>query len=157
MKQALILAIFSVIFMTACSSKTSQNTQYYLLNSPTQARTDIATNENLPLVALKLIELPDYLKEPSLVLQLSDHQLHYSHFHMWAEPLQMSLAESLIQELNISESHYYYLAESTPSDTAVKTNIMVKITAFHTTHQSQALLAGSYWFLHNDLNKDEKK
>lgn len=157
MKPLLILTIISIMLVTACSSNTTKNTQYYLLNSPTLTKNKVETNEHSSFVTLKLMELPDYLKQPSLVLQLSDHQLHYSHFHMWAEPLQVSLAQSLIQDLNTADNNFHYLTESVPSETAVKTELVVKITAFHATHQSQALLAGSYWLQYNNVHKEGKK
>tara|TARA_R110000787_G_scaffold97326_10_gene200946 strand:- start:175 stop:762 length:588 start_codon:yes stop_codon:yes gene_type:complete len=157
MKQVLILTFLLMMLITACSSNITPNTQYYLLNSPSQANKGVVNNENRALVALKLIELPDYLKQPSLVLQLSDHQLHYSHFHIWADPLQVSLAEALSQDLNTIDSHNYYITESTLSTATVKTDIVVKLSAFHVTHQSQAILAGSYWFQHRGMKNQEKK
>lgn len=100
MKQASIVTIFIIILLTACNSNPQQKTQYYLLNSPTNTNTLDHNNEDQQNIIVELLELPEYLKQPSLVLQLSSHQLHYSHFHMWAEPLQNSIAQALLQELN---------------------------------------------------------
>ena len=82
MKQALIIFSLSIMLITACSSNNTAKTQYYLLNSPTlnKASDNNNNNNNKPVVIINLLELPEYLKQASLVLQLSEHQLHYAHF-----------------------------------------------------------------------------
>ncbi len=155
MKQALIILSVSMMLMTACSSKNTAKTQYYLLNSPTLENTMGVNNLNTPRVVITLLELPDYLKQPSLVLQLSDHQLHYSQFHIWAEPLQSSITESLIQELNTQDNLHNYSVLLNPSSSA-ESEVSIKITAFHSTHQSQVILAGNYWLHDKNKKKSEK-
>ena len=109
MKQLLLITIVTIMLLGACSSNTPKKTQYYLLNSPTNINATAINNENTQNIAIKLLELPDYLKQPSLVLQLSSHQLHYSHFHMWAEPLQSSFSQALSQDLNHLDSRYHFI------------------------------------------------
>ena len=145
MKQASIVTIFIIILLTACNSNPQQKTQYYLLNSPTNTNTLDHNNEDQQNIIVELLELPEYLKQPSLVLQLSSHQLHYSHFHMWAEPLQKSIAQALLQELNQQDRRFHYVA-----------NTNVDITAFHATHQSQAILKGTFSIHDNNITITEK-
>tara|TARA_R110000787_G_scaffold65584_9_gene147637 strand:+ start:33047 stop:33658 length:612 start_codon:yes stop_codon:yes gene_type:complete len=157
MKQALIIFSLSIMLMTACSSNNTPKTQYYLLNSPTLTKASESENKNTnkPVIVINLLELPEYLKQASLVLQLSEHQLHYAYFHMWAEPLQTSITEGLIDDLNTIDSRYNYMAMQNPQQIKATTEVIVKITAFHATHQSQAILTGSYWLQHED-NKQAK-
>lgn len=156
MKNILIVAIVSIILLGACSSAPANKTQYYLLNSPTTGavNTDNKHNKNSQYLGITLLELPDYLRQPSLVLQLSSHQLHYSHFHMWAEPLQNSFTQALAQDLNNIDSHFNYIV--TPEKNQV-TAIVINITAFHATHQSQALLSGTYWLQGKGRGNSEQK
>lgn len=156
MKQALMVSIWSIFMFGACSSNNTPQTQYYLLNSPTSANLATAANENSKNVVITLLELPEYLKQPSLVLQLSSHQLHYSHFHMWAEPIQNSFVQALALDLNNITSRYQFIASATPNEINSTTNLVVKITAFHVTHQSQAILAGSYWLQTKDIKRQLK-
>ena len=151
MKTILIASIVSIILLTACSANTPQKTQYYLLNSPTSTNSAAVHNKNSQNIAITLIELPDYLKQPSLVLQLSSHQLHYSHFHMWAEPLQSSFLEALRQDLNHINSRLHYFVTAASSPEASSDVVFVKINAFHATHQSQAILTGTYWLQGKDF------
>ena len=157
MKKTLIVALVSIILLGACSSAPANKTQYYLLNSPTATgavNTDNKHNKNNPYFGITLLALPDYLRQPSLVLQLSSHQLHYSHFHMWAEPLQNSFTQALAQDLNNLASHLHYIV--TPEKSQV-TAVVINITAFHATHQSQALLTGTYWLQGKDMQNPEKE
>lgn len=152
MKQAAIVTIL-IILLTACSTNTQQKTQYYLLNSPTNINTLVQSNENQQNIIVTLLELPEYLKQPSLVLQLSSHQLHYSHFHMWAEPLQNSITKALLQDLNQKDSRFHYVVNTNANPKASKSNISIDITAFHATHQSQAILTGTFSIQDNNIAK----
>ncbi|ASP47336.1 PqiC family protein [Cognaticolwellia beringensis] len=151
MKPILIASIVSIILLTACSANTPQKTQYYLLNSPTSTSTAPIHNKNNQNIAITLIELPDYLKQPSLVLQLSSHQLHYSHFHMWAEPLQSSFLEALSQDLNDINSRVNYISTEASNHETSTDVVFVKVSAFHATHQSQAILTGTFWLQDKDF------
>jgi uncharacterized lipoprotein YmbA len=160
MKKTLIVAIVSIILLGACSSAPANKTQYYLLNSPTTTNavnTNNRHNKNSQHLSITLLELPDYLRQPSLVLQLSSHQLHYSHFHMWAEPLQKSFTQALAQDLNNIDSHFHYIVTPAKNHVTAKTSVVINITAFHATHQSQALLTGTYWLQGKDMQNPEKE
>jgi uncharacterized lipoprotein YmbA len=160
MKKTLIVAIVSIILLGACGSAPANKTQYYLLNSPTTTgavNTDNMHNKNSQPLGITLLALPDYLRQPSLVLQLSSHQLHYSHFHMWAEPLQNSFAQALAQDLNNIDSHFHYLITPAKNQVTAATAVVINITAFHTTHQSQAILAGTYWLQGKGVQHPEKE
>ena len=152
MKPALIIFLLSILSITACSSNTSPKTQYYILNSPTSdviksgqntKQSKKSANKAKPQLLVELLALPDYLSQPSLVLQLSDHQLHYSLFNMWAEPLKTGISQALANDLNSLNSSFNYIVkpQQTVNDIA---DISIKITSFQPTHLSQVILAGSY-------------
>jgi uncharacterized lipoprotein YmbA len=148
MKTALMVMLFSVLLITACSSSNITKTQYYVLNSPTKLMPKIVNNkvskaQNKPAISVTLLELPDYLTQPNLVLQLSHHQLHYSNFHMWAEPLNIGLSQALTKDLNITNQNFNFLVSPELKATTTS-DIVIEITAFQATHQSQVILVGSY-------------
>lgn len=153
MRQSIIVTIWLVMMVSACSSNAPTKTQYYLLNSPTNTSASTVINENQQNITVSLLELPDYLKQPSLVLQLSSHQLHYSHFHMWAEPLQNSFSQALLDDLNQQDNRFNYIDNSTTTSKASIEAITIKVTAFHATHQSQALLTGTFWVQNSNTVK----
>jgi uncharacterized protein len=148
MKQVLVVTILSMLLLAACSVNTLVKTQYYLLNNPTLSTNTQLKNENSPVISITLLAFPDYLKQANLVLQLSEHQLHYSDFHFWAQPLQSSFAQALIDDANNLDTRYQYVASTAtspaPSYTAAM-EVVVSISAFQPTHQAQAILSGRYW------------
>ena len=145
--KTVLMVMLSVIMITACSSNNTPKTQYYLLNSPTLAvstsKNEITKNEPQSTISVALLELPEYLAQPSLVLQLSDHQLHYSHFHIWAEPLKLGLAQALSHDLNSNDSNVNFIV-NTELRADLKADIIIKISDFQATHQAQVILSGSY-------------
>lgn len=150
MKATLIIFLLSIMSITACSTNNTPKTQYYLLNSPTkltlsaQQEVKISTvPEHKKQLSVKLLELPDYLAQPNLVLQLANHQLHYSHFHMWAEPLSVGLVQALTDDLNNTNDQLNFILSS-EINSLKQADVLIKITAFQATHQSQVILAGSY-------------
>lgn len=161
MKYTLLNAILLIVVIVGCSTKSAPNSHYYLLNSPTlnaetlrQTSTNIATaakssKHHLPVITLTVLELPDYLKQPNLVLQLSDHQLHYANFHQWAEPLQTSITQALNQDINRYDSRFRYVTP--PSHSKVSAALIIDINAFHATHQSQVILTGKYWLKNKNI------
>lgn len=153
MRQSIIVTIWLVMMVSACSSNAPAKTQYYLLNSPTNTSASIVSNENQQNITVSLLELPEYLKQPSLVLQLSSHQLHYSHFHMWAEPLQNSFSQALLDDLNQQDNRFHYIDNATVTSKASIETITIKVSAFHATHQSQALLTGTFWVQNSNMVK----
>lgn len=164
MKRALILFSLSIILLSACTSNNTPKTQYYLLNSPTLNTSvgntnsaSIINNTNTPTITVNVLELPDYLKQPGLVLQLSDHQLHYSNFHMWAETLKTSVAHTLAQDLNTIDQYNHHVISAIASRPTDDTELVIEITAFHATHQSQVILAGSYWLQESKIPRLVKK
>ena len=161
MKFALIVMLLPVMLIMGCSSNSTAKTQYYLLSSPTklmssEPKTLKSTNKNEESITVTLLELPDYLAQPSLVLQLSDHQLHYSNFHMWAEPLNVGLAQALTHDLNSASKHINFSVSSALKATATS-DIVINITAFQATHQSQVILAGNYSLLSKKLMANNNK
>ena len=160
MKKTLIVTLVSIILLGSCSSAPANKTQYYLLNSPTTTglvNTDNMHNNNSQQLGITLLALPDYLRQPSLVLQISSHQLHYSHFHMWAEPLQNSFTQALAQDLNNLASRFHYIVTPAKNQATAATTVVINITAFHATHQSQALLTGTYWLQGKGVKNREKE
>jgi uncharacterized lipoprotein YmbA len=68
-----------VLLLSSCSSSSHvpSETNYYLLNSQSVAKPLVIINQT---VAVKVLELPAYLHQPHLVMQLNKHQLHYARF-----------------------------------------------------------------------------
>lgn len=158
MKVANLVCLMAILFLSACSSNNTPKTQYYLLNSPTIMTSVVTENginsnkDSTEIVSVKLSTLPEYLSQPNLVMHLSEHQLHYSNFHMWAEPLDQGIAKALAEELN-NQHRTFTFSVLREIDANENSNIIINIDAFQATHQSQILLKGSYQINNDTLFK----
>ena len=141
---ALLLAI---ALLTGCNSNPAKKSNYYLLNS------SAVQSESSQLVAqpdyvLERIRMPDYLVQPNLVMQLSDHRLHYAGYDMWAESLQTAVSKVLVSELQNKG-----LKVHDHSETDLEVNrLFVRIDHFYPTDNSRVILSGKYW-VEDPVNK----
>jgi len=137
---SLVLTIFS---SCSTSTDTSLETQYYLLNSNQQVKsTDKKVNKT---VVVNLLELPAYLYQPHLVMQLDEHRLHYARFDMWAEPLQVGLSKALINDLNLNDKGLQFITEDLGIGDQYNHKITVQVDNFHAKTDSKVVLSGMFW------------
>jgi uncharacterized lipoprotein YmbA len=152
---SIIIAL--TVLLTACSSKTIETTNYYLLNNPTAKveHDKIAFESSLDkqLVMVKVNELPDYLNQPNLVMQLSNHQLHYAHYHMWAEPLAIGISKTLTHALNTSDMANKIVFSNEKITVNTSATIIVNIESFQANHYATMLLTGYYKILPMESNE----
>ena len=103
-KISLLSLALSATMILGCSSS-STTSHYYLLNKPpmTQQAVQAAVSKNSQSpksVFAVQVQLAEYLNQPYIVMQLGTHQINYSSFHLWAEPLLLGIKKSLLFDLN---------------------------------------------------------
>ncbi|MCW8875517.1 MAG: PqiC family protein [Kangiellaceae bacterium] len=128
------------ILLAGCNSNPAKKSNYYLLNSST------AQSESSQLIAqpdyvLERIRMPDYLVQPNLVMQLSDHRLHYAGYDIWAESLQAGVSKVLVSEL---QNRGLKIHDHSETDLEVN-RLFVRIDHFYPTDNSEVILSGKYW------------
>jgi uncharacterized lipoprotein YmbA len=138
------LTLILFILVSSCSSNSTipLETNYYLLNSQQVATPSVNINKT---VRVKILELPAYLHQPHLVMQLNKHQLHYARFDMWAEPLHTGFTKALINDLNLNNSNIQFMTERFQSDRKNSDKLMVRIDYFHPSTSSKVILSGVFW------------
>ena len=141
-------------FLSSCTSE-PLSVRYYLLHTPENKVTNTIDNAK-PIVILRLLDVADYLRQPSLVMQVDQFELHYSHQDVWAEKLQSSFFKALLQDLNIS-GNTNYVASSSPEAINAVTTINVKLEHFHATDASTVVSSGQYWLSAHDRKNDKNK
>jgi uncharacterized lipoprotein YmbA len=140
MKTFLLLSMF--LSLMACTSDPLM-VRYYLLHTPDKIEgASIQTAKSI--VVLEKIAVANYLRQTSLVMQVAEHELYYSRQDVWAESLQTSFYNALLQDLNNSNSHTYVSYNSPIADMSTLT-IKVKLEHFHATDKSTIVTTGSYW------------
>jgi uncharacterized lipoprotein YmbA len=133
-----------VVLLSSCSSSSDipLETNYYLLNSQNSAQVQVGINKT---VVVQVLELPAYLHQPHLVMQLNKHQLHYARFDMWAEPLQTGFTKALITELNQNNINTQFVTDELLSDEKSINKLTVRVDYFHPNTASKVVLSGVYW------------
>jgi uncharacterized protein len=135
--------LFLMVF-SACSSQPAKQSQFYLLNKVPTSNHAVPPQGELAGAAIAYtleIRLPDYLKRSNLVMQLSDHQLHYAQFARWAEDLEAGIRKVLASE---AAPHHIILTGDYPTF-APQPRLVVDIEHFYPTEQGKVFLAGRYW------------
>ncbi len=144
MNLAKTLPILMLSLLMGCAAEVVPTTSYYLLNS--SQTTPPAKVQKDKIVILKVLELPEYLNQAQLVMQMADHQLHYAHFQMWAEPLKAGLTKALVADLNGAQQTIQFLPDRRNNRLNDNPQLHVQIDFFHASSDSKVTLAGNYWY-----------
>ena len=148
-----------MVLLMGCTSEPS-SVRYYLLHTPENKVSNITLvtqpTKTKPIVVLQLLDVADYLRQSSLVVQVNEHELHYSRQDVWAEKLQSSFYKALLQDLNAT-GHRNYVPYSSPNATLATATILVQLEHFHATGASTVVSSGRYWVSADDPKTNKIK
>jgi len=139
--------LFVLGFLTACSTSPSNTVKYYLLtpskavmNKVDSQKVNVKNNATMRLY-IQNIHLPRYLQQPQLVMLKAQNQLHFSHYHLWAEDVEQSISKTLKQHLPV-----IWLNKAEPK----AINLTIEIDDFYPTQQGKVIFRGRYWLQQQD-------
>jgi uncharacterized lipoprotein YmbA len=155
----IVTICLSIGLLISCTSE-PLSVRYYLLHTPESNVSNItlATQpiKAKPIVVLQLLNVADYLRQSSLVMQVSQHELHYSRQDVWAEKLQSSFYKTLLQDLN-AIGQRNYIAATSPNATFAMTTVSIQLEHFHATGASTVVSSGRYRVSVLDPETDKSK
>jgi uncharacterized lipoprotein YmbA len=155
----IVTICLSVALLIGCTSE-PLSVRYYLLHTPENKLPNITLVtqpiKTQPIVVLQLLNVADYLRQSSLVMQVNQHELHYSRQDVWAEKLQSSFYKALLQDLN-AIGQRNYVASSSPNATVATTTISIQLEHFHATDTSTVVSSGRYWVSADEPKTDKSK
>jgi uncharacterized lipoprotein YmbA len=122
--------------------------RYYLLHTP-EGNLPNTTDSEKPITVLQLLNVADYLRQTSLIMQIDQHELYYSRENVWAENLQSSFYKALLQDLN-AIGQRNYVTSSAPEAIEANASIKIDLSHFHATNNSTVVSSGRYWLTEND-------
>ncbi len=125
--------------LSGCASQ-APRLQYYVLHSP--AEQPVKTQPAVSLTLDQLI-LPEYLKQRSLTMQTSSTTLHYSPTHVWAEPVQHGVVQSLTRALH--ERGVAVLPAGQHRGDVTPATLSIQIDDMIATWQGEVVLKGHFW------------
>jgi hypothetical protein len=65
-------------------------------------------------VDFRVISLPTYLRHAPLMVQISEHELHFDEFHRWAEPIEEGLKRIIVPRLYRATSVAHHQPQPSP-------------------------------------------
>lgn len=131
------LSLPAIVFVSGCAmNEPTPQTTYYLLD-PHPA----ATNTTLEHTRIRVapILLPDYLKQPNLVMREETNELRLANYHSWADNLGDAIQRVVISESNQLTNAYSFVAHCGVCDT-----VSISVEHFYPTRGGQVVLAGSF-------------
>lgn len=149
-----ILAICLCMLLISCTSN-PLSVRYYLLHTP-EGNLSTTTDSEKPIVVLHSLNVADYLRQTSLIMQIDQHELYYSRENVWAENLQSSFYKALLQDLNATGQRNY-VTSSAPEAMEATTSIKIDLSHFHATDNSTVISSGRYWLTGNEHQLIENK
>jgi uncharacterized lipoprotein YmbA len=124
-----------------CVNTAPQPESYYYILDDTQQ--NAPQNEILARTTTQVrvlpVRVPDYLRQPNLVLKLSNHQIKIANYHFWAEDLSQSIQRVLVNELNNKGTSVNYTQRCISCD-----ELAIVLDHFYPTEQGEVVLSGTY-------------
>lgn len=138
-----IIPIFISVLLLGCNSQPTPTSHYYILNQ----QFDTQGLEKVSPVRDIQLSLPEYLKQPNLVIQLSEHELSYAYYHTWAESLDDAIQKGLHQDLRTLVKKQVTSGKQQDINANSQVNLILDIDHFYATIDSKVVLTGSYSFI----------
>lgn len=137
--------LFSALLISAlvAACGTTPPSNYYMLTADAQGTPSDAGVS----IGVGPVEIPDYLKERSMILSRNDHLLSVSNFDRWAEPLEAGILRVLILNLSVLMDTQQAYAFPWRSDAAPEYGVRVSVVQL-SVGETSALLSVS-WSLHH--------
>ncbi|MBT1062831.1 membrane integrity-associated transporter subunit PqiC [Bowmanella sp. Y26] len=139
-----IIITLSTLFALAACSSAPPSLQYYLLDSP--AKVSAPHTQTKRQIRLELLPLPEYLQQDGLVMRLSDSSLHVSRQHLWAQALQQSVPQVLVDALN-NHQEVRFVTQNEPGALQAGERLVIQIRHLLIDQQQGAILSAQYWLL----------
>lgn len=137
-KRSAALLTLMVLLVGCASQPVSLN--HYMLHPTEPLPESEASGIKLSITQLVL---PDYLRQRGLAYQVSDTKIQLSTQHLWAEPLQSGIEQTLERALYRSGGIQVIPAKITSATADV--SLALQFDDFIATYRGNVVLSGKYW------------
>lgn len=90
------LGIGMLVLTAGCGATPTAETSYYLLRGSVAS---ISADADAPRIGIAAVQVPTYLHDDGIVVELDDGRIRSARGHLWAEPLEHGLRHALINAL----------------------------------------------------------
>jgi len=145
--------LFAVMIgLAACASKPVDDRYYSLVlaadNVPAPAN---AEDANAHLI-VGPIQLPAYLNNRGLAIQLGSNQIQTANHHFWAEPLEEAISKVLVRDISSRIDGMAVDRDAGRWTVAGDCRLRVEFDKFHATSESRVVSSGRYWISSTGLS-----
>lgn len=133
------MLLMSTLILSACAAVApAPKMQYYLLDvAPTHSGSD----PGVQIAEVRVISMPDYLNQSSLVMMIDEHRMEIARYHSWADRLNDSVARIVTYEYNQQLSQITNIKDC---ENCYK--MALAIEHFYPTSDGDVLLVGYYQY-----------
>lgn len=141
----------AILMLPACGSGPTIPDRYYSLVLAANDVAVVGDNESSTgHLIVGPVNLPDYLDERGLPMQVGPNRIESAHHHFWAEPLDEAIAKVLVRDIASRTSSIDVERESGRYTPAEDCRLRVEFDAFHPTNDSRVVTSGRYWISSED-------
>jgi uncharacterized lipoprotein YmbA len=106
---------------------------------------DLKTNNKKSRVIVAPIQLPHFLNQEGLVMQIGENEIYTANYHRWAEPLSDAIRKLLVRELNNKSNHYYFEKSVGRWNQNARYNLRLEFDNFQASSSAKISVSGRYW------------
>ena len=139
-----IFAVMAVCLVLVGCATALPEEKYYMLQSKPFNATEEYTSSHRARWGLVTIELPEYLDQPGLPMQIGDQRIKHARQHLWAEPLSKGISRVLASDIEMIAG-YQVDSEADTWTSQINCWLRVEIHKFQATDASQVVASGSFW------------
>ncbi len=139
------IVIFITLILSSCTA-TTKAVRYYSLNTNTNDLSMTNKQKNRPRVIIDNVALPELLRQNGLVSQMGVNELYAANYHRWAEPLERSIAKSLVHLLNQKNNNYKFESLAGRWNKGAKYTLRLAFDNFQGSQSGKVIESGHYWF-----------
>lgn len=156
----IVASLLVLVILSGCANE-SVTIKYYKLGSQESASGMNRSAKDMvsrPLILIEPIGLADFLRQPGLVIQKTNHQIQISNIHRWSEDLQRATSRIIRKNLEAALPDYRFENQSGQWKTKPQFRISIELEEFHiVNHQKHVKASGQFWFFDDKRNLLLKK
>ncbi|MFT7686628.1 MAG: putative lipoprotein YmbA [Candidatus Azotimanducaceae bacterium] len=147
-----ILVTVMVLFIFGCASNNSETMRYYSLTL--SSNDDIAAqSEGKVRVVIDDVELPRFLKQDSMVIQLDKNEIYTANYNRWAEPLDVGISKLMVTQLNAIDDNYAYERSAGEWNKGAIVHLRIEFSEFHARVTGDVSVTGRLWVYDSDKSQ----
>lgn len=143
----LLILVWFVMMASACATKSSQKTYFYVIN-PVETDASLIANNSEKHLALEITSLsvPQYLERPQIVTRSGTNQLEINEYHRWGGNLRKNISRVIAKNLSLYLNTPDIFIVPHVSHTKLTHRVMIEIISFERYPDNRVKLS-SLWTL----------